>query len=144
MLKVGVFVVFERDEGVALRIGEHAQRTGQIAGHFIQAGTAGGAGQNTDDNGKQRAGDFVLRRSGQFGRVDEQRFVLRVANRIDDALRPGILHRLPEDLKQAKLAGEQFRQCRDDADERVQLAGRERQHEFMFQTEFHCQHFIAA
>src|ERR1017187_10167013 len=64
-------------------------------------------------------------------------------NGIHDAVRPGILHRLKQHLKQSKLAWLQLRQCAYDADERVKLATCKRQHEFMFQSKLYRQCFIA-
>ena len=71
-----VFIV-QRNEGVALRIDEHAQRSRQFAGDSLQ--TAGGcrSHQDTDDGGIKWSANFVLRRARQFGCVDEQRLAVR-------------------------------------------------------------------
>ena len=136
-------MIADGNERIALGLREDPQRAGQVARDLIEACPAGGARQDANHDGIQGLGNFSLRRRGQFRGVDEKGFAVAVSHRAGDAVRPRILHRLPENLEHPEFARLQLRQRRDQADERIKLAGRQRQQEFLGQPKFHGKCVVA-
>src|SRR5882757_3152860 len=75
--------------------------------------------------------------------IDEKWFSVVVRYGANDVFRPGMLYRLPEHLKQPKLARLQLRQCAYDADERIKIISRKGQHELPLQAKLNDKRLVA-